>query len=261
MSGAALALALSAAGLHATWNLLLARTRDVEAATGVALIAGVVAFAPVAALSWDVEASAAPYIAGSAGLELVYFVLLAAAYSRAQLAVVYPVARGGAPVLVLLGALLLGRIPSFAEAAGVLLVSAGVLLVRGAGAWRGLAIAAVIASYTLVDNAGIEHAGPLAYLEVVLVPVAVVVAVKVGPTRLRAALTPAAVAAGVASFLAYSLALAALELAPAAPVAAVRETSVVIAVALAAPFLHERVGPGRLAGAALVALGVALLGT
>jgi uncharacterized membrane protein len=143
----------------------------------------------------------------------------------------------------------------------VLLVSAGVLLVRGAGAWRGLLIAAVIAAYTLVDNAGIEHAGPLAYLELVLAPVAVVVAVKVGPARLRAALTPAVVAAGIASFLAYSLALAALELAPAAPVAAVRETSVVIAVALAAPFLHERVGTARLVGAALVALGVALLGT
>jgi uncharacterized membrane protein len=260
MSGAALALALSAAGLHATWNLLLARARDVEAATAVALIAGVVAFAPVAAFSWDVEASAAPYIAGSAGLELVYFVLLAAAYSRSQLSVVYPVARGGAPVLVLLGALLLGHVPSGAEAAGVLLVSAGVLLVRGTGAWRGLVIAAVIASYTLVDNAGIEHAGPLSYLELVLAPVALVVAVKVGPARLRAALTPAAVAAGVASFLAYALALAALQLAPAAPVAAVRETSIVIAVALAGPVLRERVGPARLTGAGLVVAGVLLFG-
>jgi uncharacterized membrane protein len=260
MSPTALALALSAAGLHATWNLLLARARDVEAAAAVALLAGVVAFAPVAAAAWDVEASAAPYIGGSAVLELVYFLLLAAAYSRAQLSVVYPVARGSAPVLVLLGALVLGHVPSGAEVGGVLLVSAGVLLVRGAGTRRGLGIAAVIAAYTLVDNAGIEHAGPLAYLELVLAPVAVAVAVKVGPARLRAALTPAAVAAGIASFLAYTLALAALELAPAAPVAAVRETSVVVAVALAAPFLGERVRAARLAGAALVVAGVALLG-
>lgn len=260
MSPTALALALSAAGLHATWNLLLARAPDVEAATAVALVAGVVAFAPVAAAAWDVEASAAPYIGGSAALELVYFLLLAAAYSRAQLSVVYPVARGSAPVLVLLGALLLGHVPSGPEAGGVLLVSAGVLLVRGAGTWRGLGIAAVIASYTLVDNAGIEHAGPLAYLELVLVPVALAVALKVGAQRLRAALTPATVIAGVASFLAYVLALAALDLAPAAPVAAVRETSVVVAVALAAPFLGERVGAARLAGAGLVAAGVALLG-
>ena len=59
---------------------------------------------------------------------------------------------------------------------------------------------------------------------------------------------------------AYALVLAALELAPAAPVAAVRETSVVIAVALAGRFLGEPVGPRRLAGAALVVVGVALLG-
>ncbi len=162
-------------------------------------------------------------------------------------------------MLVLLGALLLGHVPSCGEAAGVLLVSAGVLLVRGAGTWRGLGIAAVIACYTLVDNAGVEHAGPLAYLELVLVPVALAVAVRVGPSRLRAALAPSTVLAGIASFLAYALALAALELAPAAPVAAVRETSIVVAVALAAPLLRERVGPTRLAGAALVAVGVALL--
>jgi uncharacterized membrane protein len=55
------------------------------------------------------------------------------------------------------------------------------------------------------------------------------------------------------------LVLLALERADPAPVAAVRETSVVIAVALAAVFLRERVGWARLAGAALVAAGVALL--
>ena len=50
-----------------------------------------------------------------------------------------------------------------------------------------------------------------------------------------------AVLAGCGGFLAYVLVLAALRLAPAAPVAAVRETSVLFAVALAAPFLGERV--------------------
>jgi drug/metabolite transporter (DMT)-like permease len=63
----------------------------------------------------------------------------------------------------------------------------------------------------------------------------------------------------VLSFVAYALVLAALERAPAAPVAAVRETSVVIATGLAAPFLQERVTRWRLAGAALVAGGIALL--
>ena len=67
------------------------------------------------------------------------------------------------------------------------------------------------------------------------------------------------VSAGLASFGAYALVLAALERVSAASVAAVRETSIVIATALAAPLLKERVGPTRLAGAVAVAVGVALL--
>ena len=67
--------------------------------------------------------------------------------------------------------------------------------------------------------------------------------------------------AGCGGFLAYVLVLAALRLAPAAPVAAVRETSVLFAVALAAPFLGERVTRGRLAGAILVVAGVVALGS
>ena len=62
MPAAALALALAAAVLHATWNLLIVRARDTQAATGVALIASVVLFFPVALIVWDVERAAIPYI-------------------------------------------------------------------------------------------------------------------------------------------------------------------------------------------------------
>jgi uncharacterized membrane protein len=64
---------------------------------------------------------------------------------------------------------------------------------------------------------------------------------------------------GATAGCAYLLVLLALRLASAPAVAAVRETSVVIATALAAVVLGERVGPLRLAGAVLVAAGVALL--
>jgi drug/metabolite transporter (DMT)-like permease len=265
LSSTALALSLGAAVLHAGWNLVVAGSRDTRAATAVAVVSSVVVAAPIAALTWDVDASALPYVAGSAALELVYFFALAAAYARSDLSLVYPVARGGAPVLVLLAALALGHVPSAAEAAGVAVVAAGVLLVRGRaapdarGLALGLGIAALIAGYTVVDNAGIEHASPIAYLELVLVPVALAGLVAVPRDRLRAALAPAPVAAGIAGFAAYALVLAALDLAPAAPVAAVRETSVVIAVGLAAAFLHERVTAARAAGAVTVVAGVALL--
>jgi drug/metabolite transporter (DMT)-like permease len=75
----------------------------------------------------------------------------------------------------------------------------------------------------------------------------------------RAAVGPPAIAAGLATFGAYILVLEALARAPAAPVAAVRETSVVIATALAVPLLHERVGAARMAGAVIVVVGVVLL--
>jgi drug/metabolite transporter (DMT)-like permease len=263
-------LALAAAGLHAVWNLVIARSRDVEAATAVVLALSVVLYAPVAAFTWDVERSVWPYAVASSALELAYVVLLAAAYRRADLSVVYPVARGVAPVLVLVvGVALLGAATSAGEVAGVLLVAAGVLLVRGIrvepgpGVPFGLAIACTIAAYTLVDNRGIEHADPFGYLELVMTGPALVyltwIVAARGPSAVRAQLTVPIAVAGAASLGAYALALAALELASAASVAAVRETSIVIAVALAAPVLREQVGARRLAGAAVVASGVALL--
>src|SRR4051812_43834122 len=68
----ALLLALAAAGVHALWNLLLARSPDVQTATAVALVVSVVVFAPVAAVVWDVDASVWPFVAAGSGLQLVY---------------------------------------------------------------------------------------------------------------------------------------------------------------------------------------------
>lgn len=266
----ALALALAAAGLHAGWNLALARRPDVPAATALGFGLAVVLYAPVAAARWDVDAQAVPYIVVSAVLELAYVALLAAAYGSADLSVVYPVARGLAPVLVLVvGVAALGVGTSPSETAGVLLVAAGVLLVRGLGRRRsggvgfGLAIGACIAGYTLTDARGVDHADPLAYLILVMAPASLaylaVIAARGGPSRLRRELGWTTAFVALAAFGAYALALFALRLASAASVAAVRETSVVIAVALAAPLLGEQVGPRRLAGALLVVAGVAAL--
>jgi drug/metabolite transporter (DMT)-like permease len=265
VSAAALGLALAAACLHATWNVLLGGSRDVLAATAVALSTSIVVAAPVAVLTWDVDSAAVPYVAASGALEVAYFFLLARAYQQHEVSIVYPVARGSAPVLVLLGGLAIGDRPSLLAACGVVLVGIGVLAVRGGarGDARALAlagaVAACIAAYTLVDSRGIDHASPLPYLVLVLLPVAGVSLLATRGERLRAELRPGAVASGLLGFAAYALALAALRLAPAAAVAAVRETSVVIAVALAGLILREPIGRRRLGGAVLVAAGVALL--
>lgn len=272
MSVVAFALALGAAFLHALWNLLLARERDPEAATAIAICASVVVFAPVSAVVWDVDPRVWPFIAATSLLQLTYFALLATAYRRAELSFVYPIARGLAPVLVLIvGVAVLGTGATAAQAAGVCLVGVGILLVRGLGGERDIAggalaisIASSIAAYTLVDKEGIQYASPIVYLELGMTPTALgalllVALLPSGRERLRAAVRVTPALAGVISFVAYALVLAALERAPAASVAAVRETSVLIVAALAASTLGERVSRARLAGAALVVGGIALL--
>jgi drug/metabolite transporter (DMT)-like permease len=267
----ALALALAAAFLHAFWNLLIARAKDSESATAVALLVALVAYAPVAALTWRFDTAAIPYIAVTSFLQLGYVILLAAAYSRAELSVVYPIARGTAPVLVLIvGVAALGVGSSPGQAVGVTLVGLGVLLVRGlrrsadpAGVLFGLSIACFIAAYTLVDKYGIRYAAPFVYLELSMLVSGLGYSAGVlrfrGSAGMRAEFGWATIAAGLATFGAYGFVLAALERASAASVAAVRETSIVIAAAFAALVLKEPVGPERLAGAVLVATGVAIL--
>jgi uncharacterized membrane protein len=280
MSGGALALALGAAFLHALWNVLLAGSRDSVAATGALLLFGVVLLAPAALFAGDVSSSAVPFIAASAALELAYFVLLARAYRGGELGVVYPVARGSAPVLVLGAAAFgLGKGVSVLGAVGVVLVAAGVLLpgLSSVGPFRrhmrdsegphsrelvlALGIGVTIAGYTLVDSEGLERADPLPYLFLVIAAACVAYngALVVGGSapELRAELRPRMLAAAAATFAAYAMVLAALQMAPAAPVAAVRESSIVIAALMAWLFLGEQ---RRLGGAALVAAGVALIG-
>jgi len=267
----AFSLALAAAVLHAFWNILLARARDPESATAVALVAAVVVFAPLAALRFDAEWAVWPFIIATSMLQLLYFALLATAYRKAELSFVYPVARGVAPAIVLVvSVVVLGLGTSPPQVVGVVLVGVGVLLVRGlkrpadphALAFA-LGIACVIASYTLLDKRGITHASPITYLELSMIPAALgyagaTLAVR-GRVKVRVELGPAAVLAGVASFAAYALVLAALERASAASVAAVRETSVVMATAFAAVVLHERVTRSRMVGSAVVVSGIALL--
>ncbi len=265
-------MALGAAVLHAGWNVLLAGARDTAASTAGLLVWGVALLAVPALLTGGVSAEAVPFIAASAALELVYFVLLARAYAGGELSVIYPIARGSAPVVVLVfGAIALNENVPLGAAVGVLAVAAGVLLV-GLGAFRfrfamesaqprrdvlfGLAIGAVIASYTLVDSEAVEHADPIAYLCLVIAPCA---ALYPAVTRTRPDLSARTALTAAATFGAFLMVLAAFRLAPAAPVAAVRETSVVIAALLAAVFLHEAVGVRRVAGALCVVAGVAAI--
>lgn len=270
MPADALGLALAAAVLHAFGNVLIGGSRDTESTMAVVLVFSVVVFAPFAALTWRVDADAWPWIAASAALEAGYFILLTLAYRDSEISLVYPIARGSAPVLVLLAAVALGHGTSVGQAAGVVAVAAGIVLVRGIGGEpdaRGVALALTtglfIAAYTVVDKEGIQHAAPLPYLVLVLIPSALVAVPIVlrrrGVAAVRAAVTFQSAAVSIILFVTYLLILVALKIAPAASVSAVRETSVVFAAGLAAWLLREHVTRWRFAGAALVAAGIALL--
>ena len=166
VSSAALALALGAALLHALWNLLLGGSRDVLARDR-----GRARLEPGprgAGGGRDLgrRARGGAVARRVRALELVYFFALAAAYQRADVSLVYPIARGGAPVLVLAWTLAFGAELGASEVAGVLAVAVGVVLVRGfghgdrVGVAFGVVIALLIAAYTLVDAEGIEFAIP-----------------------------------------------------------------------------------------------------
>jgi drug/metabolite transporter (DMT)-like permease len=267
----ALALALGAAFLHAGWNLMLARSRDSDASLAVAMVVGPMALLPLAVLTWRLEPEGLPLVAASAALELAYFAMLAWAYRRAELSLIYPIARGLAPVLVLIGSIvLLGAGATLTQALGVGLVGLGVILVRGLRAPArfgdvaiAVSIAVLIAAYTLLDKEGVRHADPLTYLVLVVgIPGLIylgAVATRGGSARIRRAATPSVVGGGIAVVAGYGLVLAALTMAQAASVAAVREVSVVIATALAALILHERVDRVRWLGSIVVVAGIALV--
>jgi drug/metabolite transporter (DMT)-like permease len=264
---AALILALGSAVLHAAWNLLLGRAKDVQAAAAATFLVSEAIALPFALIWWHADRSVWPYALASTLLESLYVVALATAYRRSEVSFVYPLTRGLAPLLVLGFAVLwLGHHASAAEAAGVLLVAAGVVLVRGLDA-RGDAaalvwtatIAATIAAYTLVDRAGIHRSGALTYFVLTLAGPCLIYPPLVGARAIRRELGWAVIAAGIANLGSFTLGLLALRHGSAAAVLAVRSSSVVIATALAGRLLAERVSKTRLAGSVLVFAGIVLL--
>lgn len=194
MSLTALALALGAGALHATWNLILKGASDRLLVAAWGLLAGAAIFSPALIAAWPVPASVWPFACASATVLLGYYACLAAAYERGAFSLVYPVARGAAPALLTLwAALFLGERPSALGLAGIATILAGLAVVGGAPLWlaadtaqakdggsrlralrlhaRGAGVAFLVALlvsvYTAVDAAGVRHWSPLPYLVLV----------------------------------------------------------------------------------------------
>ena len=280
MIGAAIALSLAAAGVHATWNALVKATGDPISAFRRANLAAAAVASLIAAPAWLLlnRPSLPPLAVGlcfaSATLETTYLWLLSTAYRRGELSVVYPIARGSAPLpAVLIGLVLLGERLAVVQFAGVALVLIGIVSVsasesRGRATIPALLTGVSIAAYTSVDRVGVRLTEPWLYGWLLVVLIALELAVSLwfasfldkaprttdSPAWSKAALLGGLIWGG------YMLVLGALSLAPLAVVAPVREVALVAVAIWGVVRLGERERVAmKLSGAVATLAGVALL--
>src|SRR5262245_16419113 len=302
MPALAIALVLVAAVLHAGWNVLLKTSGD-TLWTAVRLQAiGTAILLPIGIVAWlwngrpSVPATAAWLAIASGVVEAIYFACLSAAYARGALSLVYPLARGSAPLLaVAVGILVLGERLSNVAAVGVGCLLVGILLVarpwqalRASGAaQRGaigfaLATGASIAAYSAIDRLGVRETEPWIYGSMLAVAATSFLGIAViGGRRLGLLAAPPATdvsatdrndrramqvrdaVAGVMALGAYLLVLVAYSFAPLATVAPLRESGIVLAAAWGSLRLGESVGRrdalSKIAAAGLVVAGAILL--
>jgi drug/metabolite transporter (DMT)-like permease len=281
MSAFALSLLLAAGAMHAGWNLLLKRAANRLLVTWLALLVGSLLFSPVL-LAHPVPRGIWPFVAASAAVECLYYLLLAYAYGQADFSQVYPLARGAAPALLALWTVvLLRQYPSRAGLAGLALIVLGLVPVGGGEAWwkwrgpafrsRGVAasfgVALCTSLYSLIDGVAVRRTSPAPYTVAILLLGAALlgppIVIRYGGRAVVAEFRRQAgriVAAGALMLLAYTLVLRAYAIAPLAYAGAIREVSVVIAALAGWLWLGERFGARRLAGAVAVFSGIVVLG-
>jgi drug/metabolite transporter (DMT)-like permease len=275
----AIVLALAAAALHGTWNVLVKVSGDPTTTLTRATVAAALLMTPPAFVAWliagrpGLTGEALALAAVSAALELTYIFLLSAAYRRGEVSVVYPIARGSAPLLaVLAGIGLLGERLATSQLVGVAFLLVGILAVTlpqtsGRATLPALMTGVAIAAYSAVDRIGVRLAAPWLYgwLLVTLLAIALVVAQRVTSAashRSSAALIGwrKASAIGLFMWVAYLLVLLALSIAPLSIVAPVREVAVVAVAVWGVWKLRERQAAAlKISGAAATVVGVALL--
>lgn len=271
-----LALVVCSAGLHASWNLIV-KSEDDKLFTGwLTVLTPCLILCPALFFTGLPPREAWPFLLGSGILEALYVLALTRAYTYGDLSVVYPVARGLAPVFVAVAApVALGERLSPPAILGIVLVGGGI-------AWLGFSArrsatsvpallwavttAGLIASYSIVDKLGVSRSHPLAYIIILFGWTSAILTPYVihrrglrrmgGLWRLRWGIL---VTGGLLSFGAYLLVLIAMRLTQVSYIAALRESSVVIATVLGWRVLKESFGARRLAASAVVTLGLFLL--
>ncbi|WP_019075333.1 EamA family transporter [Streptomyces hokutonensis] len=271
---------LLAAVTHASWNAITHRIKDELAGLTLVGIGRASSGALLAAAAPLPAADVWPFLIASGVLHVGYQVALISSFRLGDFGQVYPIARGVSPTVVTLFAtFVLGERMGTAATVGMILVTAslvGLALwgVRGRSQrppqWPAIAMAATtgltIAAYTLVDGVGIRTAGAalgyigwLMVLDGTAIPTYAALRLRGGlAARLRPVALPGLLG-GVLSVVSYGLVLWAQTRAPLAPVAVLRESSVIVGAAISVFLFKERFGGARIVAASVMMTGIALM--
>jgi drug/metabolite transporter (DMT)-like permease len=277
MSILAIALLFLSASLHTLWNLLLKQSRQKFITSWWVVTIGAIIFMPVLFFLGLPPLGIWLFALVSAGLEAAYILFLSAAYKNSDFSLAYPMARGAAPVFLLLWSLLflhenltdLGLLGLAMIIGGLLLIGVSSLIknrknilnIKGIAA--ALATAFLISLYTFVDGIAVKRGPALPYgvLMFTLIPMwltpyvlwryswpQMIAEWKVQPVRL--------LAIGFLWVIAYLIALVAYSFAPISYSGAIREVSVVLGALAGWCFLRERLGTVRVVGAIIIFAGI-----
>jgi uncharacterized membrane protein len=290
MPASSLALVILAGLIHALWNIAAKKAGgDVRFATFTGMLMALI-WAPLGIwLGWDVVPTWGSvewgFVVASGIVHVLYYIALLRGYRKADLTIVYPLARGSGPLLTSLVAILVlgeqitafGVAGIFAVVTGVFFLAGGPGLFRAAhdpekqagirtGMLYGLLTGVFIAGYTLIDGYAVKFVAmsPILldyygnFMRLLLLLPAVlrdrVTAAQHWRKQWRYALIVAAI-----SPIGYVLVLYAVKAAPLSHVAPAREVSMLFAALIGGHLLGERDRTARIAGAALIAFGVMAL--
>jgi len=265
---------LAAAVTHATWNAIAHGIKDQTLAFALIGVGGVAVSIPLVIVAAVPRSSAWPYLLASVAIHVFYNLLLMQCYRLGEFSQVYPLARGMSPLVVtILAAVFVHEHLAIPQIGGVAVVSAGLafLVFAGRRPGRGAFLAAVgtgltIAAYTTVDGVGVRasasavgYIGWLMVLESLCVPLFAAVRRRDVLLKQPRRILLSGLAAGALSVLAYGLVLWAQTRGALAPIAALRETSVIFGAIIGTLVFREPFGRARIIAAVLVVAGIVLL--
>ncbi|HYT87008.1 MAG TPA: DMT family transporter [Burkholderiales bacterium] len=268
-------LVLVAAAFHAIWNTLIKIRGDRVIVMMLVTLAGSIFSLLVAPFVDAPVPESWSFLAATILLHTAYHFFLPIAYDHGDLGQVYPIARGSAPLLVAVGALVFtGETLTPLALLGTLCLACGVMALtfeRESGVWKrpkpviyALLTGVLIASYTVVDGMGARQAGSAIGFAVWLtigdgLLTFLIVYIWKGRDALAVARRNlgTGMVGGVLQVGGYWIIVWALAVAPMAMVSSLRETSVLIAAVISTFILKEGFGVWRFVSASLIALGLA----